>query len=455
MVRAQLGSLEITPAASKGQSTMAIARPEFSSLPGPDSISRRTFGNGMVGLAWQNSSSTSVFVYGWLWTGNVDETPEQAGLASLTASLLARGTERRTFAEIHQEVESLGADFGIYSGSHTTAFTAKCLLEDLDQVLDVLTDCLFHPTFPPEHVEKRLGEIQTALRQREHNTRLMADLGFHKLLYPNHPYGRSTLGYPETVERLGREQVLAFYQSHYGVGKGERRAGVTISGPIPPESALDRLENILGTWRGALHSPPELVAVAPPGEIHTANHPIPGKSQSDIYLGWMGLRGRDPDYISARLANCILGEFGIMGRLGDRVRDQLGLAYYSYSSLHAGLEPGPWVVVAGVAPENVEPAIEAILAEVKAIREETISEEELADNKAYLVGSLPLSLETKERVAYQIAHMEIYGLGLDYLRRYPGEIQAVTVQDIKSVTLKYLDPDRYVLSVAGPQEAEE
>ena len=151
----------------------------------------------------------------------------------------------------------------------------------------------------------------------------------------------------------------------------------------------------------------------------------------------------------------VLGQFGIMGRLGDKVRDERGLAYYSYSSLHAGLEPGPWVAVAGVAPENVGPAIEAILTEVERMQQEPISEQELEDNKAYLVGSLPLSLETKERVAYQIAHMEIYGLGLDYLSRYPGEIEAVTAQDIMAVTQKYLDPCRYVLSVAGPPEDEE
>ena len=103
-----------------------------------------------------------------------------------------------------------------------------------------------------------------------------------------------------------------------------------------------------------------------------------------------------------------------------------------------------------MAPENVERAIESILAEIRRIQNEPVPAQELADSQAYLVGSLPLRLETKERVAFQIAHMELFELGLDHLRRYPSLVQAVTTDDITRVTRKYMNPDQYVLSVAGP-----
>jgi zinc protease len=182
---------------------------------------------------------------------------------------------------------------------------------------------------------------------------------------------------------------------------------------------------------------------------------IPGKTQSDIVLGWVGLKRSDADYFPAYVANCILGQFGIMGRIGDRVRDEKGLAYYSYTRLEAGFAPGPWAAIAGVAPPNVEPAVEAILEEVKRIRQEPVTEDELADTKAYLVDSVPLRLEAKESVAAQIAHMQVHQLGLDYLQRYPGYVRAVGAEDVMAVTNKYMDPDSYVISVAGPQEAEE
>ena len=210
----------------------------------------------------------------------------------------------------------------------------------------------------------------------------------------------------------------------------------------------------LGTWQGTKYVQAPLPKVAAVDQIHQTRTSIPGKTQSDIVLGWMGLKRRDADYFSAYVANCILGQFGLMGRMGDYVRDEKGLAYYSYTSLDAGLEAGPWSAIAGVAPENVQAATDAILDEIKRIRQEPVSEQELADVKAFLIGSLPLRLEAKESIAAQIAHMQMHQLGLDYLYHYPQYIESVTAQNVIDVTNKYLEPDAYVISIAGPPEKE-
>jgi zinc protease len=424
------------------------------SLPGPENIVRRVFDNGMVGLAWENDSSPSVVVHGWIWTGSIDEPDEHAGLAALTASMLTRGTDRRTFAQIGEEIESLGAGLNFGCGGHTTAFTAKCLVEDLPRVMDILTDCLYHPTFPVEYVEKRRGEILTALQQREYDTSHMAALRFHELTYPGHPYGRSALGYEGTIRRLARQEVEAFYRQHYGT-QSARNAGVTLVGAIPAARGLDLLEGALGAWRGAAHVQAPLPPVEAVQETRETRTTIPGKTQSDIVLGWPGIARHDPDFYPAYLANCILGQFGMMGRLGDRVRDECGLAYYCTSRLEASVGAGPWTVIAGVDPANLERAIDAILAEIRRLQQEPVAEDELADNKAHLVGSMPLHLEAKEGIAAQLAHMERHQLGLDYLRRFPGLVQGVTPDDIMAVAQKYANPDAYVLSVAGPPDPEQ
>jgi zinc protease len=274
----------------------------------------------------------------------------------------------------------------------------------------------------------------------------MANLRYYELMYPNHPYGRSAIGYQATVSRLTRDDVLTFYRAYYGA----RNAGVTIAGPLPVEKALDHLEHALGTWQGAQHVPPTPPPIQSLEASRRAYIPIPDKSQSDIYLGWHGLKRSDPGFISALVANCVMGQFGLMGRLGERVREEQGLAYYCTSVLSAGLESGTWTATAGVAPENVDRAIESILAEMTRLRTEPITESELQDSKSFLIGSLPLRLETKERVAYQIAYMERFKLGLDYLWRYPHLVQAVTPQDIMSVAREHLKPEQHVLSIAGP-----
>jgi zinc protease len=212
----------------------------MASLPNPETLTRRVFPNEVVGLAWENYSSPSVVIHGWLRAGNVDVPPEKAGLSSMTASLLTHGTERRSFSQIGEEIESVGATLSVGSSGHTTGFTAKCLVEDLPLILDVMTDCLYHPTFPAEYVEKRRGEILTAIRQRENNTQSMASLRLHETMYVHHPYGQSQLGYRETVENLTREDVQQFYRDHYGTsGMGVVIVGAISQGKGPVATAAD------------------------------------------------------------------------------------------------------------------------------------------------------------------------------------------------------------------------
>jgi zinc protease len=150
------------------------------------------------------------------------------------------------------------------------------------------------------------------------------------------------------------------------------------------------------------------------------------------------------------MANLILGSLGMMGRLGEQVRDRQGMAYYVYSRVSARLWAGDWIANAGVDPVNIDRAIESILAEVRRLREEPVSDLELADAAANLVGSLPLRLETNDGKAGFLLNIEYYGLGLDYLERYPGMIQALTKEDLTAATRRYLDPEQMAVVIAGP-----
>ncbi|HIQ00995.1 MAG TPA: insulinase family protein, partial [Anaerolineales bacterium] len=179
--------------------------------------------------------------------------------------------------------------------------------------------------------------------------------------------------------------------------------------------------------------------------------PIPGKTQTDLVLGYPGPPRTDPAFLDAALCNTILGVFGMMGRLGDKVRDEQGLAYYSYSRIEGGPGPGPWMAIAGVNPANVEQAIESIRAEIRRICQEPVEPKELADSQAFLVGSLPLRLETNEGVARAILEMELYDLGLDYLQRYSDLIQEITPERVLAAAQTWLDPDAYTLAIAGPE----
>jgi zinc protease len=421
----------------------------MTSIPGPESIFRREFPNGMTVLVRENFSSPSVVIDGLLRAGGVDDPPEKAGLASFAADCLMRGTERRTFQQIYEEIESIGASVDVGGGLNTTGFGAKSLAEDMPAVIDVLADVLQHPTFPVAEVEKERGEILTDLEERAHDTRRMAGLTFRKLLYPaGHPYGHSVNGYVETIQAITRDDLESFYRARFS----PKGMIVSIVGAVKVDTAFEAWERAFGAWQGAPENHREPLPPAPPlGEVRREFAPVPGKTQSDILLGYVGPARAEPDYLDAALCNTILGVFGLMGRLGTNVRDKLGLAYYSYSRVEGGVGPGPWLIAAGVNPANIERAVEAMRAEVRRIRDKLVGSKELADNKAFVTGSLPLRLETNDGVAGIIVDMEFYNLGLDYLQRYSDTMNAITPKRIQAAACKYLDPDHYALAVAGPE----
>jgi zinc protease len=153
--------------------------------------------------------------------------------------------------------------------------------------------------------------------------------------------------------------------------------------------------------------------------------------------------------MAASLGNSVLGQFGMMGRVGKSVREKSGLAYYVYSGLSAGLGPGSWSVSAGVSPANVKKAGDLIVKELKRFIKGGVTKEELLDSQANFIGRLPLSLESNGGVAGALISMERYSLGLDYYRRYPDLVKSVTPSDVLKVARKYIDPDRLVVAVAG------
>jgi zinc protease len=153
--------------------------------------------------------------------------------------------------------------------------------------------------------------------------------------------------------------------------------------------------------------------------------------------------------MAASLGNSVLGQFGMMGRIGDVVREQSGLAYYAYSSLTAGVGPGSWEISAGVNNTNVEKAISLIRKEIQRFVNDGVTEEELADSQANFIGRLPLSLESNMGVANALINIERYDLGLDYYRRYEKLVRSVTPGQVAEAARKYLNPDKLAIATAG------
>jgi zinc protease len=382
-----------------------------SKYPGPETIHRHLLPNGLIILVFENPITDSVVIEGFVRAGALIETRANAGTASFTSEMLMRGTTNRSFEEIYEDIESVGASLDFAAG----------------------------------RLESVRGEFLTSLQIRANNTRFRAAQAFHELLYSEHPYGQLVDGYPESMSQIKPEDLARFHRDYYGPD------GMIIAlvGAVNTSQIVDQVKAAFGDWRPAqVEMPPAPDAPGLDGNQRVFV-PMEEKSQSDIILGVPGPRRSAADFLEASVANTILGVFGMMGRLGQSVREEQGLAYYAYSQLQGGLGPSPWSVSTGVAPHNVEQAIESVIHEIERLLTEPIPEDELEDTKAYRTGSIPVSLETNSGLANIITDMEFYGLGLDYLQLLPEKISAMNPDTVQAAAGNYLNIDKLAISVAG------
>ncbi len=338
------------------------------SVPGPEDITRVVLDNGMVVLVRENHAAPVVVVEGLLPTGSVHDPAGKTGLAGFVASMLMRGSERYSFDEFNEIIEGVGANLSVSASDHTTDFGATSLAEDFPTMVEVLADTLQRPLFPAEHMARVRSQKLVRIQEREQDTQQVANLRFYETIYGDHPYGRPTSGYAETVSAIQREDLLDFHAGHYA----PQGAVIVVTGDVSTEAAIELIRAQFEDWRAdaAGSAAVQQVAPAKADGVNRLFYPLPGKYQSDIVIGCPAVARSHPDYYAVRVANTVLGRFGMMGRLGEKIREEQGLAYYAFSSQDANLAAGVWLASAGVSPENVDVAVESILSEFARLGEE-------------------------------------------------------------------------------------
>ena len=423
------------------------------------SIKREALTNGLTLIVHENPTDPLVTLRCIALGGPVEEPPAQAGLASFTADMLMRGTERMTFEQINLTLEERGIFLSTGASRHSCDAAVHCLTEDLTLATELLADVVRRPTFPEKNVETRRGQIITGLRQEDNDTGAVADRAFREAAYPEgHPYRRRIDGYEPIICALTRDQLAGFHRRHLH----PVRMFIAVSGDVLFEQLRDRLAQVFGDWQApgnsAMSATPGSTARASWLDIPGAPKPaaarlekvVPGKTQSDLVIGFPALRRTDPEYYALQLGTAILGQLGLQGRLGASLRERQGLAYHVGSYMESAPAPAPWAVRAGVNPANVDRAIAGILEEVRRLSAESVTEEELSGIKQHLVGTLTLQLETNDGIASLLQAIEFYGLGLDYADRYPHIIRSVSQDEILLAAQAHVDPEGPVIVVAGP-----
>lgn len=416
-------------------------------LPNTATISQTKLDNGITILVYENPTVESVVIHGSLRAGSIYEALDRSGIASMTSASLMRGTQSRDFDTIHSTLEDIGAELDYGTGKYRLNFSGRALAEDLNVLVDMLADSLLNPTFPEEEIEEERRKRITELNYAQQSTRYMSSVKFRETLYPaNHPFHYASYGSLQTLPEITPQDLHAFHQTQYGPDE----MYFVVVGAVKAHDAIGLISDALGNWQNPNQvGAPNLPILTAPDKIIRVDAKIAGKTQSDIILGTISPSRYADDYLAATIANSILGEFGMMGRVGNIIREQLGLAYYAYSRLEGSEGQGSWSITAGVAPENIELTIEKAREELHRLITELVSKDDLDDNQSYFTGRLPLRLESNFGLATTIHAMMEYRLGLDYLLNYHDLVFSVTREDVLKAAQNYLNPEHLVIAVAG------
>jgi zinc protease len=408
---------------------------------------REALSNGAVVIAQETAFSPAVTINMAFRAGSLEEPDDRPGLAWFLARVIDRGTSTRTAAAIAEALDDRGVALKVATNRHVLSLSCTCLAEDFHDIVGVVADVARDPVFPPEEIDKRRAETITAIRQDLDNPGVRAAESLQSLLYgAAHPYGRPAKGSIEAVERFTRDDLVAYHGARFAPGA----LSIVIVGDVRAEAAVSAVHAALGDWNAVTPANRAIPPVTRPAARQETAIEMPDKSQSDIAYGFTSISRLDPEYCNHWVMNNILGQFGLGGRLAENIRERQGMAYYAYSSFDPSLGPGPLVIRAGVDPANVSRALAAIDTEVGTLGRDGATERELAETRQYLIGSIPRMLETNQSIAQFLQTIEFFQLGLDYDRRLPSMLQAVTLDDVNAAAASVLNPDVASIAVAGP-----
>ncbi|MBI4505533.1 MAG: insulinase family protein, partial [Chloroflexi bacterium] len=435
----------VAPNGSTARQTRPAAAPDVVVAPQRAAPARRLLANGTLLLHVRRP--LAVLRLTATISAGADQDGERVGLAALAARTLLRGTSRADFAELSQEREELALSLTARAGSDDALVQLSCLTDDARTGLRLLAEALRAATFPTAQVDLMRAEQRTELAHLLDDTQRRAWLAVSTLLYgEGHPYARPSQGRDDVLARLVSADLAAFHGTHYGPD----RLLVAVVSAHETDAVADWLAEELADWRPAGPRQPAPGGPRRPAGLERAEVALSGKEQADVVLATPAPAPASADGPGLELADFILGRLAFMGRLGERVRERDGLAYYASSSLAHGRHGHHWVAYAGVAPANLERAVDGIRAVLRDFAGGGPRADEVDDAKRQRYGAMARTLDDPERLLEWLIFAERQGLDRDPAADFAARVAPLTADVVGEAAAAWLDADRLALGIARP-----
>ncbi len=378
--------------------------------------------------------------------GGVNDPAGKDGLASMLSSLLDEGAGDMESLAFQKRLEELAIRMGFSAGRDTFSASLNTLSKNKDEAFALLKLALMEPRFDEEAVERVRDQFLVAHERQEEDPQTISNRTWYEKAFGDHPYARRALGTGDTIKSITKEDLQNYLKTYLA----RDRMFIAVVGDIDAETLSRMLDETLGDLPATSPAISEdVLEIENTGDVSVVERDIP---QSVITFGTRGLLRDDPDFMPAYVMNYVLGGGGFASRLMEEVREKRGLTYGIYTYLlpldQAGLYMGQ------VSTENAKAGetLSIVRAELQRLRDEGITEEELKNAKTYLTGSYPLRFDSNAKIAGQLVAIQLEELGIDYIDTRNDLINAVTLEDVKRVAERLIDPENLIISIVGAPE---
>ncbi len=368
------------------------------------------------------------------------------GLAELASGLLNEGAGEMDALAFQKALDDSAVRMGFKAGIDEFGGSLATLTETGDVAYHLLAMALNEPRFDLDALERVRAQVVAGLERAARDGNEVARQQWYVTAFAGHPYARPPGGTIAGVEAITRDDLLAFIRDRFG----RDALIIGVAGDISAQDLGRMLDLVFADLPGEAR-PGDIPETSPGagGMVLVERLPQP---QSALLMGQVGLKRTDPRYYTAYVMNHIFGGGGFSSRLNMEVREKRGLAYGIFSYLVPLDHAASFMIGTATQNARVSETLSVVRDEVTRLHDEGVSEEELADAKTYLTGSFPLRLDSNGEIASILVGMQVAKLGIDYLDRRNGLIEAVTREDIAALAAELLDPDGFAVVVVGEPE---
>ncbi|MSP86154.1 MAG: insulinase family protein [Methylotenera sp.] len=380
--------------------------------------------------------------------GSARDTAKKSGLASITRYMMTLGAAGMGDEMIANKMADIGAILGGDFDVDRAAFKLRTLssAREQTQALDIFAKILQKPDFSEAVLSREKARIISGLQESATQPESISSKAFMAAMYGKHPYRLDESGEVETVGKIMREDLQAFYSQHYGA-KGSI---IALIGDLTREQANNIAENMSNDL-------PKMADVSPVVAIPTVEYPSQAiekriahpASQSHILLGYPGIKRGDADLFPLYVGNYILGGGGFVSRLTEEVREKRGLVYSVYSYFMPMAELGPFQIGFQTKKDQAEDALKLVHETLAKFLKNGVTPAELKAAKANIIGGFPMRIDSNSKILDYLAVIGFYKLPLSYLEDYNKKVASVTTAQIKEAFNRRLKPENFVTIIVG------